>query len=927
MAISDRDRKLLWARSGDLCAFPGCHQALTQEGVDSPFPVGEEAHVVARTPDGPRGEDPLPRRERDKYANLLLLCPTHHAVVDNDTTTYTVAKLHEMKADHERWVRKSRSVKGPPAISVSKLPITGPDLFGRDEELALLDDAWDDPNTNIVAFVAFGGVGKSAIINEWIRRVGQDDHRGARRVFGWSFYSQGQREHTVSADQFIDSALRFFGDPKPGEGGPWDKGQRLAQLIREHPSILALDGLEPLQSAAEGGKINDLALEALLRELAHAMNGLCLLSSRIDFPEMSLSDDSGPARRVSLERLSTEAGSHLLRRAGVEGFDHEIAAVVEEYDGHALALVLLGEYLSKFLAGNVARRNLIPSFTDRTRAGRHAFRVLEAYDRTLAEEGMQAERALLRLVGLFDRPADKGCLVALRQPPAIQGITDAVVNLTDQEWREAVGTVRDLRLLSPAPSPDDGSLDAHPLTRQWYGQKLEQEHPEGFGLAHGRLYEYLRGHGKPTPDTADDSIGDLMPLFHAIGHACRAGLQESSYAEVLRPRIARFGTASFVIHNLGALGAYLSALDGFFECRWSTPVAAVSKEVAGHVLNSVGFLLRCLGRIDEAIGPLRAALEMASPADAGVRAENLIQAHHSHGDLEAAATVAEEAVKLSDRSGKWRRRIASRASRASISHARGRLADALQDFIEAEAIQALEEPKFPLLYSLQGTQHRDLLLDLGRFSDVRKRASKTLPWVEEEGWIFAVGLERVSQGRAEHLLSRSGRHGGERRLLHDARKHLSAAIEDLRRAGQQDYVVQGLLVRAAFNRHADYHEQAARDLEEALTAAIHIGLRLHETDARLLQGQMALDEDPPDIETAESALERVAELVNETGYHLRDADLLSLEGRLLGKKGDRELGCVKLNEAIRVARREEADGCVYQLAVDQAARYLKDVSE
>ncbi len=71
-------------------------------------------------------------------------------------------------------------------ISIARLPITGPDLFGRDAELKLLDDAWGDPSTNIITFVAWGGVGKTALVNadchlEWARLdLAQGDRDKAR---------------------------------------------------------------------------------------------------------------------------------------------------------------------------------------------------------------------------------------------------------------------------------------------------------------------------------------------------------------------------------------------------------------------------------------------------------------------------------------------------------------------------------------------------------------------------------------------------------------------------------------------------------------------------------------------------------------------------------------------------------------------------
>ena len=74
-----------------------------------------------------------------------------------------------------------------------------------------------------------------------------------------------------------------------------------------------------------------------------------------------------------------------------------------------------------------------------------------------------------------------------------------------------------------------------------------------------------------------------------------------------------------------------------------------------------------------------------------------------------------------------------------------------------------------------------------------------------------------------------------------------------------------------------------------------------------------------------SALDRATQLVTGTGHHLRDADILILEGRLLSKKGDKETGRSKLEAAIKEARREDKAGCVYQLAVGQATRCLKEL--
>ncbi len=67
----------------------------------------------------------------------------------------------------------------PEKTFTDKLPVTGKDLFGREQETAILDDAWNDAQTSIISLVAFGGVGKSALVNHWLNRMGEDNFRGA----------------------------------------------------------------------------------------------------------------------------------------------------------------------------------------------------------------------------------------------------------------------------------------------------------------------------------------------------------------------------------------------------------------------------------------------------------------------------------------------------------------------------------------------------------------------------------------------------------------------------------------------------------------------------------------------------------------------------------------------------------------------------
>jgi hypothetical protein len=67
MSVSLPELKALLLKSGNRCAFPGCGVVLFQSGdaIESAVNRSEIAHIVAQSPDGPRGKYPLTMEERD----------------------------------------------------------------------------------------------------------------------------------------------------------------------------------------------------------------------------------------------------------------------------------------------------------------------------------------------------------------------------------------------------------------------------------------------------------------------------------------------------------------------------------------------------------------------------------------------------------------------------------------------------------------------------------------------------------------------------------------------------------------------------------------------------------------------------------------------------------------------------------------------
>ncbi|HTU44775.1 MAG TPA: toll/interleukin-1 receptor domain-containing protein [Bryobacteraceae bacterium] len=259
-------------------------------------------------------------------------------------------------------------------VFVSKLPAVDPALFGRGSELAFLDQAWANPDANLVQIIAPGGTGKTALTAKWFR-----PHREEATIFGWSFYSQGASEdRQTSSDPFFADILPFFGIHVAATASIYAKAEALARHLRDERVLLMLDGIEPLQDPS--GELRDSALKALLQELAEWNMGLVVCTTRVRLTDIP--DDSPRTRSIDLDDLDPHYGAQYLRHLGVTGEQEELQQASEEYANHALALTLLGTYLVDFLDGDVRRRMEIPELMiDDVKAGRHARRVMESYAR------------------------------------------------------------------------------------------------------------------------------------------------------------------------------------------------------------------------------------------------------------------------------------------------------------------------------------------------------------------------------------------------------------------------------------------------------------------------------------------------------------------------------------------------------------------
>src|SRR5205823_15131706 len=151
------------------------------------------------------------------------------------------------------------------------------------------------------------------------------------------------------------------------------------------------------------------------------------------------------ALRRDLEQLSSDAGAKLLRALGAKGEEDKLRSASDEFGGHCLALTLLGSFLTDAYDGDIRyRKEVSVRLAHDVRQGNHARKVMESYQ-TWFGEG--PELSVLRMLGLFDRPAEEKAIAALLKPPAIPGLTESLTNLSPTEWRTILARLRRARLL------------------------------------------------------------------------------------------------------------------------------------------------------------------------------------------------------------------------------------------------------------------------------------------------------------------------------------------------------------------------------------------------------------------------------------------------------------------------------------------------
>jgi hypothetical protein len=411
-------------------------------------------------------------------------------------------------------------------------------FFGRQAELALLDEALRGRGPSVVALVGPGGQGKTAIVQHWLHGLASR-LAAVEGLFLWSFYRG--KDSDLCLRELLAYAEHLPAIPEVSASFCVD---RLLPILRRERWALVLDGTEVVQHEQGEwlGRFIHPELGRLLDELASApLPGVVVLTSRFPLPSL--------ARRrhaliLSLSTLDLASAVGLLASLGVHGSASELADAATSCGLHAKAVELLGTYLVHFAEAAAMAQRKLPVLHDDQASDEelHVARILTAFHAALSAES----KDILALATSFRQPApERRLLDYLVSAPLghllhdTWGRTYAPFATRPSGWLAAqVDELVELRLLervglglSGTAAAEHTVLDAHPLVRRGFEDVLgSRSHSAGARAG------FLRGRPDRRPPATLEEAREEVELFHAYADVGLWNEADSTFVALDNPK-------------------------------------------------------------------------------------------------------------------------------------------------------------------------------------------------------------------------------------------------------------------------------------------------------------------------------------------------------------------------------------------------------
>ncbi len=768
--------------------------------------------------------------------------------------------------------------------SISRLPYSPTEkfLFCK-EQIAELDHALENSEIGVVGIIADGGVGKTALIWNWIKPLDDRKH-GRSHIYAWSFYDRRTDETADTSSNFFTEIFKQF--RLPIEPGTISQDIERAQYLLDHlplGTVLVLDELESLQflDGSNRGTIKDEAMRQLLQtaitNLGAQTNCLFVVTSRVPLADL---DGCRGYKEIELELLEPSQGAAVLRQLDVTSDDpRELEDASKEVNGHCLSLVLLGKMLQRFKNHDIKYRHEIYSIVGEPNPEephrKHAQRIMTYYEKVVAEP---SDKIFLQMMGLFHRPMTKNQRDALAMKAEF---AEEVCQFGHKEWSDVLSRLKQYGLLI---EDTNGDWDCHPLVREHFRNTLRDDKYK-WQNAQQVLMDFFF-----DKDAVPRDRGGFEPFYRAVHHGCLAGRFQDAL-EIYDKHIVIDRGRGYSTNEWGLAADEVAALEMFFKSPlFIQPLDSnISLESLAFLLGRKAFCLTCLGRLKEAITNRQTEFECSEQHHDSQKlvlaCEQLSALYVMTGQLRQAKEQAKQALYFSAEHGcGWAEKQRALCRLGTVYYLMNELEKCAKSFEEAKRIPDPQNPR--LLSSDYAIYYRLFKLDIATsdedYEAIQQEAGHA--FIEDKDWLVPSGLDRLIQGIAIYRM----KEGKEGRNLARARKFFDEARENLKQSGSVVYMPHYHLAEAEFHIVAGQLglDDAWKNVKRAQQIADSHNMPLFSIDCKVMETRIFLE-----MRDSENAGKKLRQLKDSyrtlwPPYSLRETDIALLEGELSALEGN-----------------------------------------
>ncbi len=496
-----------------------------------------------------------------------------------------------------------------PKVDLGELEAPGRPLVGRLSELRNLDSALQEGAVRIVAVTGIGGIGKTALVDQWLAELGAEDWKGAELVLGWTFRRARDASPEGELQACLRSVLELAGETALEGLSGSELVREVLDVLQGRKAVLVLDAVEPLQSpaAVAGSRSRDQPLlRTFLSRVARESQAMVVLTTRSptqEFEELGTSKTSV----LALPELGTREAAELLRRYNLEVPEATAHRIAKHLGGHPYSLSLMGRYLAEARGrdwrwwSETSIREIAENLEESLRARELCL---------AATQGLTpAEHQALRITSMLDPFATERSIEDIRRRERIKGLNEAVIEMSQDQWNLTISKLCRRKVISQV------GLTTYRLTLP----RLLQEHvlaafaEESPADSRGACEKVLKHISALVPGPARTEL-DAETVCAAAKHARAAHLVhwaiDELYIKKLKPYLASGDLP--LDHSLELEAEVLAS---FFDRPWETPNAGLSPAQGHQLLVSTAEFLGRAGRL-EAAYKVWAAAKAKAPAKA-----------------------------------------------------------------------------------------------------------------------------------------------------------------------------------------------------------------------------------------------------------------------------------------------------------------------